>query len=44
VDRLSAATRKGMKVFAVVGRDHVAHQADALRCSLADTSSPIASR
>lgn len=43
VDRLSAAARKG-KVFAVVGRDHVAHQAEALRCVLADTSSPIASR
>ena len=36
VDRLSTAARKGMKVFAVVGRDHVAHQADALRCALAD--------
>lgn len=36
VDRLSAMARKGMKVFAVVGRDHVAQQANALRCTLAD--------
>jgi hypothetical protein len=35
VNRLSAAVREGKKVFAVVGRDHVSHQADALRCSIA---------
>jgi len=33
VRRLSAAVRDGKKVFAVVGRDHVAHQAQALRCA-----------
>lgn len=32
VQRLSAAVREGKRVFAVVGRDHVAHQAEALRC------------
>ncbi|MDQ5844203.1 MAG: hypothetical protein M3539_02790 [Acidobacteriota bacterium] len=31
---LSRATLEGKKVFAVVGRDHVAMQADALRCAL----------
>jgi hypothetical protein len=34
VQRLSAAVRDGKKVFAVVGRDHVSHQADALRCTI----------
>jgi len=34
VQRLSAAVREGKRVFAVVGRDHVAHQADALRCAV----------
>jgi len=35
VERLAAAVREGKKVFAVVGRDHVSHQADALRCTIA---------
>lgn len=35
VNRLAAAVRAGKQVFAVVGRDHVVHQADALRCALA---------
>lgn len=34
VQRLSATVREGKKVFAVVGRDHVSHQADALRCAI----------
>lgn len=34
VQRLSAPVREGKRVFAVVGRDHVAHQADALRCAV----------
>ena len=34
VQRLSAAVRECKRVFAVVGRDHVAHQADALRCAV----------
>lgn len=34
LQRLSAAVREGKRVFAVVGRDHVAHQADALRCAI----------
>lgn len=34
VQRLSAAVREGKKVFAVVGRDHVSHQAEALRCAV----------
>lgn len=33
VERLSTSAREGKKVFAVVGRDHVSHQADALRCT-----------
>lgn len=36
VQRLSAAVREGKKVFAVVGRDHVSHQVDTLRCELSD--------
>lgn len=41
VKRLSTAAREGKKVFAVVGRDHVAFQAQALRCALAgDQPSP----
>jgi len=35
VQRLAAAVREGKTVFAVVGRDHVAHQAAALRCAIA---------
>jgi hypothetical protein len=31
---LSRAVIEGKKVFAVVGRNHVATQADALRCAL----------
>jgi hypothetical protein len=31
---LSRSALEGKKVFAVVGRDHVAMQADALRCAL----------
>lgn len=34
VQRLSATAREGKRVFAVVGRDHVAHQAEALRCAI----------
>lgn len=34
VQRLSAAVREGKRVFAVVGRGHVAHQAEALRCEI----------
>jgi hypothetical protein len=34
VARLSEAVRQGRKVFAVVGRDHVSHQATALRCAI----------
>lgn len=34
VNRLAAAVREGKSVFAVVGRDHVAHQAEALRCAV----------
>ena len=34
VERLSAAVREGKAVFAVVGRDHVSHQAEALRCAV----------
>jgi hypothetical protein len=34
VQRLAAAVHEGKKVFAVVGRDHVSHQADALRCTI----------
>lgn len=34
--RLAAATLRGERVFAAVGRSHVALQADALRCALAD--------
>ncbi|HEY5800967.1 MAG TPA: hypothetical protein VIT92_12150 [Burkholderiaceae bacterium] len=34
-NKLSAAAIDGKRVFAVVGRDHVAQQADALRCALA---------
>lgn len=34
VNKLSAAALAGQQVFAVVGRDHVSHQAEALRCAL----------
>ncbi len=34
VQRLAGAVGDGKRVFAVVGRDHVAHQAGALRCAI----------
>jgi hypothetical protein len=34
LEKLSAAANSGKAVFAVVGRDHVAQQADALRCAI----------
>lgn len=37
-NKLSAAVHAGKRVFAVVGRDHVSHQAEALTCALGQES------
>jgi uncharacterized protein YbaP (TraB family) len=37
-NKLSGAALDGKRVFAVVGRDHVSHQADALTCALSHDS------